>query len=278
MFYKSEDNSLRKMVNGMSVDDARPIPGWLAKLVQALELADAKLVTVDDIQRVKPQLDRRTVRRAITDLVRRGWLQSTGARGTYEFIPGAAAGPFPSGDPWLILRVDLARRPNPIHVGANSAAWLLGYAQRSPRPHILVIKSGSRPSNLVKATYRVLATTPAPAHSRVDGLPVPSAAELFVEVAQLAPRLAIDSARGWLTRLLGDTAQAEIIHSLRNRRVSTVARAGFMAEVCGAEALADEIAELSPPGEGPYYTGTHRGEGRYFRRWRVYDSGGLSGS
>ena len=254
-------------------DAIRSIPGWLAAVIQDLELNGSRLVTVDDIQRVRPDLDRAVARQGIASLVRRGWLRPIGVRGTYEFIPGAAAGPYPSGDPWLVLRAELVRRPGQFHVGATSAAWLLGYAQRSPTPHIVVTTPQVRvPQPLIHA-YRVLRTAPAPAHGIVDGLPVPTPPELFAEVAQLAPRLRLDSARGWLSRLLEDVSPDDLIHTLRNRSVATRARAGYLAELCGTDAHTAAIAALGPIATGPYYTGPREPGGAFSTRWRVYDTG-----
>jgi hypothetical protein len=195
----------------------------------------------------------------------------------YEFIPGAAAGPFPSGDPWLVLRAELARRPGAFHVGANSAAWLLGYAERSPRPHLVVAETSIAIPRPLRAAYRVLTTRPAPAHGEVGGLPVPAPPELFAEVAQLAPRLHLDAATGWLRRLLRDVDPAESAAIVQERTVTTRARAGYMAEVCGAHEHADAIASLVPVRSGPFYTGPARPEGPFSSRWRVYDSGYVAG-
>lgn len=141
----------------MSDKAPRSIPTRLAAVVQELELGGERLVALDDVVHDRPDLDRALVRQGIAQLVRRGWLLPVGVRGTYEFIP-AAAGPYQSGDPWLILRAVL-RRPGAFHVGATSATWLLGYAQRSPTPHLVVTTPDVRvPRQL--AAYRVLRTAP----------------------------------------------------------------------------------------------------------------------
>lgn len=255
--------------------DIRYIPRWLASIVQSLELEQKKLVSVDDIQNLR-SASRAAARHAIATLVRLGWLRPIGARGMYEFIPGAAAGPYPSGDPWLVLRAELERRPGKFHVGANSAAWLLGYAQRTPRRHIVVAAPDFRAPARLRSVYEVLSTEPAPASNEVSGLPVPTPAELFVEVAQLAPRLKLDSAQGWLRRALADTTPEEIRRVLRDRGSSTWARAGYLAEVCGASDHAKAIAAIGRSAGGPFYTG-HRGtDGPFSSRWRVYDTGAVA--
>lgn len=262
----------------MNTAAARSVPAWLAPIIQDLELNGATLVTADDIQRVRPELDRAVARRGLAQLVERGWLHPTSVRGTYEFIPGAAAGPYPSGDPWLVLRAVLARRPGQFHVGATSAAWLLGYAQRSPDEHIVVTTPEIRTPRSLRAAYRIIETAPAPAHGSIDGLPVPTPSELFVEVAQLAPRLSLDAARGWLRRLLGDASPRDVVSILADRGTATHARAGYFADICGADAHAAAIAALDDRTAGPFYTGPRHGHGLFSARWRVYDTGHVGGA
>jgi len=258
----------------------RAIPGWLAAIVEALELDQKRLVTLGDVRAIRPDLDRAAAHKAVEQLIRLGWLHRTAVRGTYEFVPGAAAGPYPSGDPWLVLRAEVARhpdsRPGAIHAGANSAAWLLGYAERSPAPHIVVAETGTWVPRPLRATYRVLMTSPAPASGAAQGIPVPSPPELFAEVAQLAPRLQLDAAVGWLSRLLGGAPTHEVAGALADRSTTTRARAGFIAEVCGATAHADAIESIGSVGRGPFYTGPPRRTGVFSPRWRVYDSGHIA--
>ncbi|GEM_PF-3426221 len=249
----------------------------MADIVQAFELDARRLVTVQDILAVRPELSSSAARHALTELVRRGWLAPTGVRGSYEFIPGAVAGPYPSGDPWLVLRAELNRHPDAFHPGAMSAAWLRGYAQRSPHHHLLVAEADTPKPRALDATYRMLRTSPAPAHDRVDGMPVPTPPELFAEVAQLAPRLELDAARGWLRRLLDDAAPEDVAGALRDRRAATRARAGYLTEVCDAKEHAAAIAALGPIGAGPFFTGPRSTDAPFAARWRVYDSGCVSG-
>lgn len=232
-------------------------------------------MTIEDVRRGMPK-DHDAAREAVAELVRRGWLRPIGVRGTYEFIPGAAAGPYPSGDPWLVLRAELVSHPGKLHVGANSAAWLRGYAQRPPPRHIVVAPSGAWVPRPVRSAYRVLATAPAPASDAVDGLPVPTPAELLAEVAQVAPRLSLDAAQGWLRRLLEDTTPHDLIRVLSDREDRTKARAGYVAEACGAEGHADAIAALGPFRGGPFFSGPRRTDAPYAARWQVYDSGKIA--
>jgi hypothetical protein len=128
----------------------------------------------------------------------------------------------------------------------------------------------------MRAAYGVLTTDPAPASSSVSGIPVPTPPELFVEVAQLAPRLHLDSAQGWLRRVLDAAPPEEVALILQNRNASTRARAGYIAEVCAANNHAEQIRALEPIGAGPYYTGPRDTGGHFDNRWRVYDTGAIA--
>jgi predicted transcriptional regulator of viral defense system len=261
----------------MNPTEGRSLPAWLAGVVQDFELHGRRLVSVGDVQRARPELSHALARLALAELVRRGWLVHAGARGMYEFIPGAAAGVFPSGDPWLVLRAALARRPDAFHVGAVSAAWLRGYAQRRPPRHVVVTVPSIQVSQTLRAAFQVLRTQPAPAHDWIDGLPVPTAAELIVEVAQLAPRLTLDTAQGWLRRAYADATPEDVVQALRGRRSATRARAGYFAEVCGADAHAHAIVAPGV-GDGPYFTGPRTTKATFSARWRVYDSARVAAS
>ncbi len=252
---------------------ARAIPSWLAPIVEHLELTSKPLVTLDDIREARPDLSRTMAMLARAHLIRHGWLQPTGMRGTYEFIPGAAAGPYPSGDPWLHLRALLAHRNSQVHVGAESAAWLSGYAQRSPDKHVLVVPPHTRLPRILRQTYHVVETAPAPAHGTMDGLPVPTKPELFAELAQLAPRLHLDAARAWVCPLLEDITPEEAVAALRDRGPAVRARAGYFAASCDAAAHATAIAAIAPIGNGPFYTGPRSTNAAFSHQWRVYDTG-----
>jgi hypothetical protein len=49
----------------MSDEATRSIPTWLAAMVQELELGGRYLVTLDDVARARPELDRALVRQGI---------------------------------------------------------------------------------------------------------------------------------------------------------------------------------------------------------------------
>jgi hypothetical protein len=262
----------------------RGISPRLAPLVQELELEASPVVTLAELYE-RVGLDHVYVRRMVADLVQRGWLRHV-ARGTYEFMPGAAAGAYPSGDPWIPLRAELLRErastPSGAelrarwHVGATSAAWLLGYAQRAPQRHLVVGPALVRVPLVLREHYQVLRTRVARASADRDGLPVPTPAELFAELAQLAPRLQLDASLGWMCRLLDDVHVDEALHALEGRSTAAFVRAGFFADVCGQAKLADAIDVAAVRRTGPYYTGAVGSDAPFYARWEVFDTGRLA--
>lgn len=76
----------------------RTIPKYLASIVEQLELNEAELLTIKDIQRYASSAGS-TIQaaRIAFELKNRGWLLPTSARGVYEFSPGANAGAYSKG-------------------------------------------------------------------------------------------------------------------------------------------------------------------------------------
>jgi hypothetical protein len=138
------------------------------------------------------------------------------------------------------------------------------------------VTSKKKVSPVLSNMYRVLRMEPAPGSTAIAGLPVPTPDELFVEVAQLAPRLPLDGAGEWLPRLAGDIRPSKVMALLAGRGPATVARAGFMAEIAKADDSADLISSFTDLRGGPYYTGRRQAGAKFHPRWRVYDSGHLA--
>src|SRR5664279_5081040 len=91
--------------------DARTLGPALAQVVEELELDQPVVVTLNDLAEI---LRRSHVRSRPVEVARRlrdrGWLLETAQRGVFEFAPGAHAGPYGHGDPFVDLRAYLANQ------------------------------------------------------------------------------------------------------------------------------------------------------------------------
>lgn len=250
-----------------------------ARVVTELETSQRGTVTTREIAEmigVPPGAQR--VRDVVALLRKHGWLRSLPLRGAYEFQP-AVAGPFPSGDPWLELRVTLeGNREARAHVGLGSGAFIRRLADRRPTPDTVVWRSGPRvPPGLLRA-YRVVRCEPDRffGSSLVDTLAVATPERMALEVA-LWPGYAGDlrDPEHWIARVL-DRVDREVLADGALRLGPTVtARLGYLAERFRAPAVASAIEQL--PRAHPVWLGSRAaGPKHYERRWGVYDTVGVA--
>lgn len=91
----------------------RTIPKYLALIIEQLELDEAELLTIKDIQRYAASAGS-TIQaaRIAFELKNRGWLLPTSARGVYEFSPGANAGAYSKGGKLSNIRAVALANPS----------------------------------------------------------------------------------------------------------------------------------------------------------------------
>ncbi len=194
------------------------------------------MVPVPQIAALMARTAMRTPTRvAIQRLAERGWLLPTGIRGVWEFAPGARAGPFSDGDPFLPVRAVLAAGPDvPADarpcVTLGSALWQHDLADRAPDvPEVAVPETGMvsiplrRLCRVVRFSARV-----EPVQLR-GGLLVHAPATILVHLAH-RPR----HVRSWasvlenLARLLAASDEAQIHAELEGRPHATRVRLAYL--------------------------------------------------
>src|SRR5688572_30019908 len=89
-------------------DMTRSLPPSLARIVALLELDQAFLITMEDLERLRQQAGVKTNAKLISQRLRDlGWLLPTEQRGVWEFAPGAHAGPLGHGHPFREVQAAL---------------------------------------------------------------------------------------------------------------------------------------------------------------------------
>src|SRR6266545_1015679 len=214
----------------------RPVPSSLAPVVEELELRQPAVVTRRLLSEIASRTEARLDADALADrLVRLGWLLPLRKRDAWEFAPAARAGRYRSGDPWIELRALLEHDPEaPVAVAFESAVWELGHSSHQPTQPILAHRRGWRPPRALDVRM-VTFDWHLPARS-LRGLPVWTEATIVVAAAQRP------SAQGnwanaddWLPNTFRAVTLDDVITEARDRRVSTVARLGYLAEWAGRE-------------------------------------------
>lgn len=127
----------------------------LAKMVTELELDQAFLVTMMDLERLRRETGVKTSTKLLAKRLRdRGWLLPTGHLGVWEFAPGAHAGPIGRGHPFREVHAALKVNPElELAVCLSSALWAHGLLDKAPeRPEVALRKGAKLPARLKKAT------------------------------------------------------------------------------------------------------------------------------
>jgi len=251
----------------------RPIPSSLAPVVEELELRQPAVVTRALLREIASSTQAALSVDALAErLVRLGWLLPLRKRDAWEFAPAARAGRHGSGDPWIELRAALAHEPQaPVAVAFESAVWELGHSSQPPTVPVLAHRHGWRPPRALKVravTYEWrLPTRP------LRGLPGWTEATVVVAAAERP------SAQGnwanaddWLPGTFKAVLVDDVLEEGRGRRVSSLARLGYLAEWAGRGDVADRIVELLPSRLPVTFLGRRDQRDRWSRRWHVYDA------
>jgi hypothetical protein len=251
----------------------RPLPKSLARVVEELELRQPAVVTRSLLRELASndhlRLDEDTLAER---LVRYGWLLPLRRRDAWEFAPAARAGRYPAGDPWIELRALLEHEPDaPVAVAFESAVWELGHATHHPTRPALAHRRGWRPPHSLGARTATF-DWHLPTRS-LKGLPVWGESTIVVAAAERpAAQGNWANADEWLPETFRALTPNDVLIEAGNRKVSTLARLGYLAEWSGRDDVADEIEVLLPGRLPVTFLGPRDRRDRWSRRWRVYDS------
>ncbi len=242
-------------------------------MVQELELRQPPVVTRSLLEEIVATTGSRVPGNALVErLVRLGWLLPLRKRDAWEFAPAARAGRHGSGDPWVELRALLEHEPDaPVAVAFDSAVWELGHSTHQPTQPVLAHRRGWRAPEALGV--RLITFEWQLPSQLVRGLPVWSEATAVVGAAERpAAQGNWANADEWLPETFRATTPDEVLSEANGRKVSTMARLGYLAEWSGRNDIADEIEALLP-GHLPVTTlGPRDRRDRWSRRWHVYDA------
>jgi hypothetical protein len=218
----------------------------------------------------------------------------------YEFAPGAHAGPYGHGDPFLTFRAARTSREFDASIALQSALWLHGLSDRAPNKHELAAAPGAAVPDAVTREMRVVRFHAQLEPTLIDGLPVHHAASVLVHLAakpsairnwpvfaESLPELValatstnevLQSAERSGTRRLaehpnrrrGDEDELERLRvELAGRSRATTVRLAYL-----LSAVAPEIAnQLQPqPATGVVYFGPRQPSRRFSARFNVADT------
>lgn len=235
----------------------RTLPASLAPIVEALEFDQARLVTTDELERLRLRSGVRTPARIIASRLReRGWLLATRRRGVYEFAPGAHAGALSRGDQTLQLQAALLARPDwNVGLTMQSAAWALGLADRAPArmeiaaPDRVVANAVMR---ILRDDARAVVFMPHLPMDHRRGVPVLSAASIVIHMAARPTHVrSWQSALEWLPDLAEELTLDRVAEELHGRPRAFATRAAYL-----LSGLRPDLSQaIAPPPAGKVWFG-----------------------
>lgn len=251
----------------------RSLPASLAPIVESLELRQPAVVNRAVLSEILTEAaSPMTPEIAAERLVRLGWLLPLRTRDAWEFAPGARAGRYSAGDPWIELRALLAHAPDaPVAIAFDSAVWELGHAAHQPTRPIVAHRPGwRRPRALDVRTAMFDWRLPT---RLARGLPVWTEPTIVVAAAERPGAQGNwANADDWLPETFQATTPEQVLAEATGRTVSTRARLGYLAEWSGRDDIADAVKGELPSRLPVTFLGPRDRRDRWSRRWHVYDA------
>lgn len=249
---------------------ARTLSRGLAHLVADLELRQLTLVRMDDLARLAEEAGLRTPPKILAGRLRAaGWLLPTGQRGVYEFAPGAHAGPYGHGDPFIDLRAALLAGHDSATVALGSALWLHGLAERAPDRHEIAVPVKTVVPDSLKQRMRVVHFSARLTPAALDQLPVHQPATILAHLATKP-----GDVRDWTTfaEALPDLAERSPVNDLDeelHRRPTTV-RPRLAYLLSGVAPKTADLLQPTKPNNVTWF-GRPRVTRRFDKRFNVAD-------
>jgi hypothetical protein len=232
---------------------ARAIPTSMATVIEQLELDGDSVVSADRLAEVLRAIGRGDdPRRLAYELQRAGWLGSLRTRGAWEFLPAARGGAFGSGDRLIEFRAQHAVDASwPGVLAMESAASVLGLAQRAPEREVVALPPGALLPKALAGDWRVVTLVlPAEGIAAVDRLQTWNLEGLLVGIAVRPSAYRDMPGLGqWLPETAGRVDTDVIVSLLATLPSPARQRAAYLLAVGGnAEASAEVIGRFPPNG------------------------------
>jgi len=247
----------------------RSLSRQLAPIVTELELRQPVLVSLQELAVLAEEAGLRTPAKVIAARLRAtGWLLATGQRGVYEFAPGAHAGPYGHGDPFIELRAALSAGHH-LAVALQSALWLHGLAERAPDRHELAAPPGAAVPASLKRGMRVVRFSARLPMVGIDRLPVHRTSTILVHIAARP-----GDVRGWtafaeaLPELAARSSADELEQEMRDRPAAVRPRLAYL--LSGVAPLVADSLQPAAPSSVTWF-GSSRTSRRYDKRFNVAD-------
>lgn len=254
---------------------ARSIASSVAPAVEQFELDGDVVVTVDRLAHVLRHAGKADAPRDVAyELQRAGWLGSLRTRDAWEFLPAARGGAFGSGDRFIEFRAQLANNTAwPGLLAMESAASVLGLAQRAPEREVVALPHGIVPPKALAGDWRVVTLAlPEDGVTTVDGLPTWNLEGLLVGIATRPSAYQdIPGLGQWLADATYQADVEMIMCLLEPASAAARQRAAYLFVAGDNVQAAEQIAQTFPA-RGVAWFGPRRRGGEFDQLTQVNDT------
>jgi len=223
--------------------ETRALPRRVAGIVEHLELDQPRVVTMPELAQIAVDVGACTMTNDASKLVYwlqdLGWLGSLRTKGAWEFIPGARAGAYGSGDRFIEFRAQRAVNLGwPGILAMESAAGLLGLSQRLPDCEVIALPSQVALPKALSEWRRVTVELPESAYMERDGLVYWTATGLIAGIA-IRPSGYKDLAglAQWLPEVAAQLNPEALIKALESAAPTALRRAAYLARLAGVDEI-----------------------------------------
>lgn len=250
----------------------RTLPRSLAGIVEDLELDQPAIVTLATIAEIAGRRSLRSEPKLLAARLRNhGWLLPTGVRGAWEFAPGAHAGPYGRGDPFMTVHAVLCLHPDlEVVIALGTAAWAHGYADRLPTHPELASPRGSPqvPAALARLA-RVTTYTSRLEPVVLKGIATHRVESVLVQLAEHPSDVrSWSSVQEWLPALAADADVDLVLRELAGRPKAARVRLGYLMQT-----LRPDIAEqMKVAVTSKVWFGPRARLRRHCQAWQVADT------
>lgn len=253
----------------------RSIPTAIAPVIEQLELDGDVIVTIDRLAEVLRAAGGDDEPRQLAyELQRAGWLGSLRTRGAWEFLPAARGGAISSGDRLLEFRAQHEVDPAwPGVLAMESAAAVLGLAQRLPEREVVSLPSHVEPPKAFAGEWRVVTLVlPGDGCTTVDRLPTWNLEGLIAGIAgRPAAYRNLPGLGQWLPDAAARVDPQRLIPLLDGLPTTATQRAAYLLAAGGnADGSAAVLARFPP--RGVAWIGPRRSGGRFDPATQVSDT------
>lgn len=208
---------------------ARTLPQSIAPVVEALELEQAPLVTIAQLEGIMHAIGLEgSPKKVAAKLRSHGWLLATAKTGVWEFAPAAHAGPFGFGDPTVDLKAVLLSRPDRrCALTFQSAAWAHGLADRIPARLEVAVEGRADAKALARVgdVTHFVPKLPTPVHR---GVPVLAPESVLVHMVTTPRAVRWQSAMEWMPDVAAEVNPETILEELNDRPRAVRVRLGYL--------------------------------------------------